>query len=85
LSDPRWQVRLQAAQALGRMGTPRDERYLVRALEDPAWWVRYRAARALAALPSIDLHKLHQLSDSIEDRYGRDILRQVIAERELAC
>jgi len=85
LRDERWQVRLHAAQALGRMGTREDEWHLRRALADPQWWVRYRAAQALAQLPSMDVDRLRRVTYDIEDRYGRDILRQVIAERELAC
>lgn len=85
LTDARWQIRLHAAQALGRMGTREDEWHLRRALADPQWWVRYRAAQALAMLPFIDLARLRYLSETVEDRYGRDILRQVIAERELVA
>jgi HEAT repeat protein len=84
-TDERWQIRLQAVRALGRMGSRSDEWYLVRALEDANWWVRYRAARALAELPAMDAQRLHRLSNTVEDRYGRDMLRQVIAEQEIAC
>lgn len=85
LQDERWQVRLQAAQALGRIGTREDEWHLRRALADPQWWVRYRAAQALGSLPFMDIERLRRISADVEDRYGRDILRQVIAEKELAC
>ena len=36
-------------------------------------------------LPFMDMDRLRRLTDDVEDRYGRDILRQVIAEKELAC
>jgi hypothetical protein len=84
-TDERWEIRLHAVQALGRMGSRADEWHLIRALQDPHWWVRYRAARALAKLPAMDAGRLHRLSGTVEDRYGRDMLRQVIAEQELAC
>lgn len=84
-TDERWQIRLQAVRALGRMGSRSDEWYLIRALEDANWWVRYRAARALAQLPAMDAQRLHRLSHTVDDRYGRDMLRQVIAEQEIAC
>lgn len=84
-ADSRWPVRVLAIQALGRIGTHEDEERLVRALGDSQWWVRYRAAQALAALPLMGMQHLHHLSETVEDRFGRDILRQVIAEEELAC
>jgi hypothetical protein len=31
------------------------------------------------------VRRLRDLTDTVEDRYGRDILRQIIAEKELAC
>ncbi len=85
LYSPHWQVRLQAALTLGRMGTRDDEVHLVVALADSQWWVRYRVAQSLARLPFMDTRRLRRLSETVEDPYGRDILRQVIAERELAC
>jgi HEAT repeat protein len=78
-------VRLHAAQALGRLGTREDEWHLRRALADSQWWVRYRAAQALGNLPFMDVDRLRRITEDVEDRYGRDILRQVIAEKELAC
>jgi HEAT repeat protein len=85
LADPRWQIRVHAAHALGRLGTAQDEGLLVTALADEQWWVRYRAAQAIGALPSMDVGHLRDLSASVDDRFGRDILRQIVAERELAC
>ncbi len=85
LRDERWQIRLHAAQALGRLGTREDEPALVAALSDPQWWVRYRAAQALASLPLIPVEHIERLSRTVDDRFGRDILHQVLAEKELAC
>jgi hypothetical protein len=85
MRDPRWQVRLHAAQALGRLGTREDEDLLVGALSDPQWWVRYRAAQSLASLPLVPVSHIEHLSRTVDDPFGRDILCQVLAEKELAC
>lgn len=85
LRDPRWPVRLHAAQALGRLGTRVDEPLLVEALSDSQWWVRYRAAQSLASLPLVPVSHIEHLSRTVDDPFGRDILCQVLAERELAC
>jgi HEAT repeats len=85
LEDENWQVRVHAASALGRFGTVDDVPRLVGALSDGQWWVRYRAAQAISALPTVGLDRLRDLGETVADRYGRDMLRQIIAERELAC
>jgi HEAT repeat protein len=85
MHDPRWPVRLHAAQALSRLGTRDDEAPLVAALSDPQWWVRYRAAQALASLPLISVSHIEHLSRTLDDPFSRDILCQVLAEKELAC
>jgi HEAT repeat protein len=80
-SHLRWHVRARAAWCLGRLAVPGDERVLSGLLADEQWWVRYRAAQALAAMPGIDTGDLLRLRGEQSDRYGRDILNQVIAER----
>jgi hypothetical protein len=85
LDDPRWQVRLQAVAALARMGTEQDEPRMVELLEDREWWVRYRAAQGLAGSPFMTADRLHRLARELPGRFARDILGQVIAEREFAC
>jgi HEAT repeat protein len=82
---PVWWVRLQAAGALGRLGMPQDRPQLLALLSDPQWWVRYRAAGALASLPGSSAEMLARLRDSLEDRYARDVLRQVMVERGMAA
>lgn len=77
---PQWFVRVQAASALGRLGTREDMDTLVAMLGDREWWVRYRAAQALARLPFADRRTLEAIRDGQQDRYARDILAQVIAE-----
>jgi hypothetical protein len=82
LSDERWQIRVNAANAIGRTGgTVQDEKLLIEALQDKEWWVRYRAAQALASLPSVNLEKLENYAAAQTDDFARDILHQVMAER----
>ena len=81
VGHPAWFVRLQAARALGRIGTPADCAPLVSLLGDPVWWVRYRAAQALAALPFIDLPRLREIHAGLSDRFAGDILFQAMAEK----
>jgi len=80
LSHPSWPVRVQAASALGRLGTKGDEKLLIGLLDDPQWWVRYRAARALAQLPFVNPDDLSRIRDEQRDNFAKDILGQVLAE-----
>lgn len=82
--DADWRVRVQAANALGRMGNADDVPVLVELMAAPEWWVRYRAAQAIAGLPFMQPAQLAQLEAGISDRYARDMLRQVRSEREAA-
>jgi len=84
LDDGRWQVRLQAVAALARMGTEADVPRMIERLEDREWWVRYRAAQGLAGSPSMTRERLNRLARELPGRFARDILGQVIAEREFA-
>ena len=79
-SHPAWIVRVQAAQALGRMGSGEDRKVLVRLLSDSHWWVRYRAAQALVALPSVAPGELEKIRAVLPDRFAADMLRQAMAE-----
>lgn len=54
-----WFVRVQAANALGRMGGPEDVALLLHMLGDDQWWVRYRAAEALLKLPFLKKDELY--------------------------
>jgi len=80
-SHSRWFIRAKAASCLGRLGNEEDVPRLTALLGDREWWVRYRAAEALSALPFMDVAGLKEIRDIHEDRYGRDILSQIIAER----
>jgi HEAT repeat protein len=83
LKDVRWQVRLQAAVCLGRIGTEEDEDLLIQVTNDPEWWTRYRAAQALANLPSVDLERLNKIAEKHPNESARSIIRQVIAEKQV--
>lgn len=82
MADTDWRVRVQVARALGRIGDASDVARLVEMMKDSQWWVRYRAAHALVVLPFLKSGQLDQLQASLADRYARDILRQVFAERD---
>ena len=83
LGAQRWHVRMHAASALGRLGSAADQPALQPLLTDPVWWVRYRAAQALAALPGVGAAGLAGIQGSVTDRYGRDIIAQVLAEQRI--
>jgi len=85
LRDEDWQVRVQAAKALGRIGDRSDVERLVALLADREWWVRYRAAQALVELPWLKRPDLAALHARLEDRYAADMLAQVLAEQDAAA
>lgn len=78
---PSWYVRLQAAAVLGQFGTRASIGHLEPMLCDSEWWVRYRAAQAIASLPFLGPHALRRLQKRQKDKYARDMLEQVFAER----
>ena len=75
-----WQVRVQAARALGRVGERSDVERLLALLADPQWWVRYRAAQALRDLPLLSRADLEAVRAALTDRFALDMLDQVLAE-----
>ncbi|HWH47157.1 MAG TPA: hypothetical protein VN664_05090 [Burkholderiales bacterium] len=77
-----WRVRTQAARALLPAAQPGDENILVRLLADPVWWVRYRAAQSLVALPFLSNDDLWRLRWTLDDKFGVNMLDQVMAERK---
>jgi HEAT repeat protein len=76
-----WRVRLQAARALGRIGDASDVPRLQGMLGDSQWWVRYRAAQALADMPFLTGADIQAVCEGA-DRFGADMMRQVLAEKE---
>lgn len=85
LTHARWHVRMHAAAAIGRLGSVDDAAALEPLLADPQWWVRYRTAQALEHLFRGDGARLERVRDAQDDRYARDILTQVMAERALGA
>ncbi|QSX79044.1 HEAT repeat domain-containing protein [Agrilutibacter solisilvae] len=83
LSHPRWHVRMHAAATLGRIGRADDEALLAPLLADGQWWVRYRAALAISRLPEMDPEGMQRVRDAQTDRFARDVLDHVIAERHM--
>jgi hypothetical protein len=77
-----WRVRVQAAKVLGRVGEHADVNRLIPLLADAEWWVRYRAAQALAGMPFFSRAELELLRNNLSDRFARDMLGQVLAERK---
>lgn len=84
LAHDEWQVRVQAARALGRVGERADADRLAALLGDREWWVRYRAAESLLELPALRRADLDALRASLTDRFAADMLAQVMAENRLA-
>lgn len=82
LNHPDWRIRVQAAKVVGRIGEHADINRLIPLLADAEWWVRYRAARALIAMPFFSIAEIEQLRDKLSDRFARDMLGQVLAERK---
>jgi hypothetical protein len=83
LTHARWHVRMHAAAAIGRLGGIADAAAMEPLLADPQWWVRYRTAQALEHLFQGDAARLERVRDAQDDRFARDILTQVMAERAL--
>lgn len=77
-------VRCEAAAALGKMGGPADEQLLESLLADSHWSVRYSAAQSLAALPFVTEETLQAIGRRQPDEEGRQIVAELVAQRELS-
>lgn len=84
LNHEAWTVRVQAVNALGLLASQEDLPLLVDRLADPNWWVRYRSAQAICNAPFVGMNKLEDLRDNHPDRYARNIMAQVMAEKQMA-
>jgi HEAT repeat protein len=82
LKHENWRVRVHAARLLGRIGEHADVNRLIPLLADAEWWVRYRAAQALAGMPFMSRAEIELLRNNLSDRFARDMLGQVLAERK---
>jgi hypothetical protein len=80
LSHPAWYVRVQAATALGKLGTRDDEGRLIALFDDEQWWVRYRAGEALASLTSMTEEKLELLQATLPTPEAQEILAPMLAK-----
>lgn len=78
LKHAKWVVRLQAAHALGFLGTVDDVDRLLPLVRDRHWWVRYRAAQSLRGLAGAAA--LAGMRDRESDPYAREMLERVLAE-----
>lgn len=79
----KWRIRAHAATALGNIGTQEDVTLLVSMTSDDQWLVRYRAAQAIGRLPFVNIDNLKAMQKLHPKKIAKDILNQVIAEREL--
>ena len=81
-SHETWSVRAIAATALGRIGSEDDIPKLMTLLSDRVWWVRNRAAEAIGSLPCITLMELKKIKIAVNDRFGKEMMGEIIAEKE---
>ena len=80
LTHEAWYVRVQAATALGKLGTVEDEERLLSLFNDEQWWVRYRAGEALVSLESMTEGKLLTLQESLTTPEAHEILAPILAK-----
>ena len=80
LTHEAWYVRVQAATALGKLGTVEDEERLIDLFNDEQWWVRYRAGEALVSLESMTEEKLMSLQESLTSPEAHEILAPILAK-----
>jgi HEAT repeat protein len=78
LAHPNWLIRMQAAYAMGALGSKRDAARLAPLLHDRQWWVRYRTAQSILRLAGAAA--LAAMRESEPDPYARDLLERVLAE-----
>lgn len=84
MSDATWQVRAVAAVALGRLGVEAAIPVLRKTLSDRIWWVRLNSADSLFRLGPLGIDTLKESARWHQDRFARDISRQVLDEHGLS-
>jgi HEAT repeat protein len=72
-----WEVRAQAATALGQLGEAASVPILEATMTDPAWWVRANAANALARLDSEGAAALARVRRG-PDAYAADLANEAL-------
>jgi HEAT repeat protein len=83
LYDEAWQVRAQAAKALGSLGDNSIIPILSSALVDKSFWVRQNAAASISALGPEGLKALGEVLSSGKDRFAVDAAAQELHRFEL--
>ncbi len=73
-------IRVQAAVAMGKVGSKEDLDLLRPLLADSDWWVRYRTAQSCVKLLQLDEYSVEALISQQVDQYARDILKHVWSE-----
>jgi len=76
LADPRWEVRAQAAKALGRLNATEAAEPLADALRDASFWVRQNAAAALMSMDTVGRAVLEGIAAASDDRFAVDAAAQ---------
>lgn len=84
LTHEDWEVRMQAAVCLGKLGSEEDIDFLISTTEDSEWWVRYRSAQALAKIPAMTLENLREIAEHHSNRFSHDVILRIVTEREVA-
>lgn len=82
VGNPHWEVRVQLAKALARLGDSSDAPLLLQMLSDSNWWVRYRSAQSLLALPGIEAEQVQLWHQQLTDPFAVAILSQVKEEQQ---
>jgi HEAT repeat protein len=82
LGDEIWEVRAQAAKALGVLGDKQAVIRLKQALFDESWWVRHNAADSLYQLGQEGMEALREVS-CLSEGSPRATATQILAERAL--
>ncbi|WGM47229.1 hypothetical protein KOAAANKH_02104 [Brevundimonas sp. NIBR10] len=84
LSDPDWEVRAAACEAMGRTGFGEGVADLAELLADSVWWVRFQAAEALGRLGPDGLEALLHAS-RLSDDLPRRAASLALAEKGFAA
>lgn len=82
VNNQHWEVRVQLAKALARLGDSSDAPLLLQMLSDRNWWVRYRSAQTLLALPGVEKSQLLHWHQQLTDPFAIAILSQVMEEQQ---
>lgn len=83
LESSHWPVVVAALNTLALLGSREDVPKLLELLGHKEWWIRYRAARALVMLPDMKPIEVELLASRHGDRYGREMLRYALSERNM--